>query len=373
MTTSEGDAPVTPPAPGTPPTGTTTTPSAEMPPGPPAPPPPAAARPEAPRQGHVGTALAALTVGLLGFTLFVVSGYTRDEGELDWSYAGLQIAAVALALVGGLAARFAVSDPARRSVSAGWLLGLAAVGSGAVVATFVESTDTEAYVVGGAILAVAVVGYLLAPGGACAIAAVVGLAFLVAQGIDDGVTVGGPTSGYRIAIIAITAFAVVVTALGWALPRSRQVTAGFVGAAALAGLVGVVATAQLSPLFVGFAGVSMSEQEPDWTMSWDESGSYLDEVAYYLLGAAGVLVCLWLLLAALSDAIVPRVLAAAGPVVLVPVAMWTLEEDPLWWAVSALVVGVLTLGMATVLSRSSGGASSQRTWKPVEPPPTSTT
>ena len=145
----------------------TTAPSPETStaPGPP-PPHPGGAPRRRPRRGAHGHHRSGDRRGAPRRRLVQSAVYSRADGDLDWKYYGVGLgAAILLTIIAPLAVVF-VADSAIRTAVAAWPAAFGALGVGLMVAIGMEDGDAVAWVVGGIVLGLSVVGYLLARGGA---------------------------------------------------------------------------------------------------------------------------------------------------------------------------------------------------------------
>ncbi|KRC57394.1 MULTISPECIES: hypothetical protein [unclassified Nocardioides] len=317
-------------------------------------------RPELPlrasRAGSTG-AIVAVGTGLLAAAVAIAGFRARSDGDLDWSNYGTALAAtaalLAIAVLGSLTAR-AAGGRAREEIVT-WP-GVAGILSTAVVIGIGIDEDDNwvAYLIGGVMIALAVVGYVAARRAAFVVVAILGLVLIYAVAIDDVLpdSVGEDHPGL-LAGVLITLFVVVVTLLGWALP-SRAVSGVVVGAIGLIGLVGVMAAFVAFRYLGMFFGAMFSDDE--FGTSSDDSmfsGANVDvgfkeADVWWVLALAAVLVVLWALAASLTNHSGFTILAIAAPAILVPLASAAVAaEHPTAWAgVLAGAGGVVLLGGA---------------------------
>lgn len=367
----DGDGPPAPPAPAATPGAHAAGPhdTAVQPPFPGGfdgdPPPPAAPADDA---GHDGPglparasragltgAVAAIGAGLLGAAVLVSAFRSRSDGELDWSVFGVGLGATAVLLViavlGSLAGR-TVGGRAREEVVT-WPGVIGILGTGVMIVTAIDQDDNwVAYLVGGVLFVLSVIGYAAARRAAFAVVAVAGLALVYTVAFDDfvadSISEGHPQV---VGAVVVALFVVVVTLLGWALP-SRAVTGVVVGVIGLVGFAGIMVSFVVTRYLGAFFG-SMFGMGDDLMMSDDMMGSPVDFAVgfdeadvWWVLAFAAVLTVLWALAAAVSNHSGFSILAIAAPSVLVPLASVALAaEHPTWWAAAlAASGGVLLLG-----------------------------
>ena len=340
--------------------------------GPPVPPsadPDAAAK--AGRSGPAG-ALAAVGAGLLGAAVVISRIRSRSDGDLDWSnYAvGLGATAVLLliALVGAATAGRREGDRARADVVT-WpgVVGILGV---ALMIDVGANTDDDwlGYLIGGVVVVLAAVGYLLSRRAAFVVTAIVGLGILYAMGFDE--LVAQHVSGDDRSVVesaALCVFVLVVTVLGWVLP-SRVVSGVAVGAFGLLGyvgmLLGMLAMRLLGDLFGGQAGWFAATPldgpgadggGPMSSVVPGASSAFRESDVWWTVAFVGVLTLVWALAAMLSNHSGFAILAIAAPLVVVPLASAVLAvAHPTWWsAVVAAAGGLLLLG-AAALARGRG-------------------
>ncbi|WP_435771558.1 hypothetical protein [Nocardioides sp. SYSU DS0651] len=321
------------------------------------------------RAGITG-AVVALGTGLLGAAVLVSALRSRsnDEGELDWSTYGVGLAATAalllIAVLGIVAARRDVGGRAREEVVT-WpgTVGILAVA--VMLDVGIESSDRwPAYLAGGVVVALSVLGYLAARRAAFVVTAILGLALLYGLAFDDFVadSIGDEHASVVVAAV-VGVFVLVVTLLGWLLP-TRAVSGVVVGAFAVAAYVGIMAVLLVTQLLSGLFGGVLSPggglpnesggEDSGWNMM-DAGAGYAEADVWWVLAFAAVLTLVWALAAAVSDHSGFSLLAIAMPALLVPMATFVLAvEQPTYWSAAlAAAGGVLLLG-GVLLARARG-------------------
>ena len=158
----------------------------------------------------------------------------------------------------------------------------------------------------------------------------------------------------------ITAFVVVVSLLGWALP-SRAVTGVVVGAIGLAGLVVVMAMFIAFRYLGAFLGAMFMDDgtgsSSDGSMfgATDVELGFQETDVWWVLAMAGLLVLLWALAASLTHHSGFTILAIAAPAILVPLASAAVAaEHPTAWAGILGAAGGLVLLGGAFLARLRG-------------------
>lgn len=321
--------------------------------GPPAP----AAGPAEPGLPHRATragltaAIVAIGTGLLGAAVLIGAIRSRDGEELDWSNYGVAVGATAvllvIAILGSLSARRSGGRAREEVVTWPGTVGILA--TGLVIGVGIDDDGSWlAYLIGGTIAVLALIGYVAARRAAFAVVAILGLALVYAVAFEDFVadSIGDGHPGVTGAIL-VAVFVVAITLLGWALP-SRVVTGVVVGVAGMVGLVGIMAAFVAARLFFAFFGgmppFGGLEEDPGSAGLVDSGFNEAD--VWWVLVIAGLLVALWAAAAAITDSSGFTILAIATPAILVPLASAALAaEHPTWWAaVLASAGGVLLLG-----------------------------
>lgn len=310
------------------------------------------------------TLAVAFGVALLGTTVILSTGYSRADGDLDWSNYGLGLAATAALLaVAGLAwAR--VRDTARRDNLVAWPGAVGAVGAGLMLGVAMDDTDGTAYVVGLVILALSAGGYFLVRQSPFLLSGLVGLFVLYAQAFDDLFDVAdieGDNIGMMLGS-AIFLFALVVTGASWFLPRGRDVSTLVVGAAAAYGfglvLLGLAIVRVLQGVFAGFS----ASFDEDPSASDGPDLDVYDNDVYVIVLFALVMVAVWALCWWISGHEGYRLLIAYTIASVIPAAILALAvESPSYWGLATGLMGGVVLawvGLRAVGVISSGPADS---------------
>jgi hypothetical protein len=303
------------------------------------------------RAGSAG-GVVALGTGLLGAAVVIAAVRARDDGDLDWSNYGVGLGATAVLLViavlGALADRRA-GGRAREEVVT-WP-GVVGIGATALMIGVGINRDDDwvAYLIGGTMVALAVIGYLAARRAAFVVVAILGLALVYGVAFDsvvaDSIGDGHPQVT---AAVLVAVFVVVVTLLGWALP-SRAVSGVAVGAFGLVGFLGILASFAVMRFFAGvFGGMSMmlDRETGDVTSVLAAGGGFEESDVWWVVALGGLLAVLWALAAAVSNHSGFSLLAIAMPALGVPLASVALaaEHPTRWAAVVAASGGILLLG-----------------------------
>ena len=344
----------------------------------PPPPPSAATTPEKPARPGMGLLPIAIGVGLLAAAIVLSTTRSRADGDLDWSNYAIGLGATAVLLLVALVSMFLGSDKGARNARSAdvdrgrgreelvtWPGSIGILGVGAMVTVGLEemdgSEDWLAYVVGGVVVLLSVVGYIAVRRGAFAVTAILGLGVAYIQLVDDVIAdIGDDDDQAIIAAATIAVFVLAVTAVGW-LFRTRAISGVVAGVIGVVGfnivLIALVVVQSLGAIFSDFGmgdfdegGTSEAPSRPDY-----------DNDVYVILAMAAVLTLLWALAAALDGNPGFTVLAIAMPATLVPTATFVLAiEHPTWWGVGLGAVGAVLLAGAGLLQlrsrRRPGGA-----------------
>ncbi|GAA3819550.1 hypothetical protein [Nocardioides panacisoli] len=354
-----------------PPTGTLPAGAPPPPPGtttavvdPPPPPPPAAVVPATPGRPGLMGALTTIGVGLLGAAIVLSANMSRRDGDLDWSNFIVGLGATAVLVVVTLVAVVVVRrqhEPVARGELVTWpgvvgILGIAAMlGVGIGDQDWVQ--DFFAYLEGGVITVLALLGYLASRRAAYVVTAIAGIGILYVQAFDDlfGDSLDEDSTVITIAI-AVTVFVAGLTVVGWVLPT--RVTTGVV-----LGVVGVVSFAALligMAVTKAFAGAFASMM---FTVSGDDTGGTtlgggapptldFDNDTWVVVALAAALTVLWALAAAWTGSSGFTICAILMPTIVVPLAAIVLVvEHPTWWGVVVGVAGTVLLVLGALLGR----------------------
>lgn len=366
---TSGDRPLTQgPAPSRPQPAETAVAGAPPPPGgtttavmdPPPPPPSAAPAPEKPRRPGMGLLPIALGVGLLAAAVVLSASRSRSDGDLDWSNYSVGLGATAALLLVALAAVVLGSGRAREELVT-WPGSIGILAVGVMLGVGLEDVDGSedwlAYLVGGVVVLLSVVGYVVVRRGAFVVTGILGLGLAYIQLAEDVIVdIGDDDDQAIIAAATIAVFVLAVTAAGWLL-RTRALSG------VVAGVIGVLGLNIV--LLVLVAIQAIGEIFGDFGMMGGEGGTYefgmsadtpdYDNDVYVILAIAAVLTLLWALAASLDGNPGFTVLAIAMPASVVPMATFVLAvEHPTWWGVglAAAGAGLLALvGLKQLLAR----------------------
>lgn len=321
---------------------------------PPPPVPPAHAAPEKPGRPGMGLLPIALGVGLLAAAVVISTTRSRADGELDWSNYGVGLGATTALLLIAIAALLVGSDRGRENLMT-WPGSIGILGVGAMLGVGLEdidgSEDWLAYLVGGVIFLLSVVGYAAVHRGAFAVTAILGFGLAYIQLSDDVlVDIGDDDDQAIIAAVTIAVFVLAVTAVGWLLKARALigVIAGVVGVVGLnAVLVVLIASQFLGTFFAPEIEVSGSDSGGlSSSLEMDFDTPDFDNDVYVILAIAAVLTLLWALAASLNGNPGFTVLAIAMPASVVPMSMFVLAvEHPTWWGVGFAAAGAILLGL----------------------------
>lgn len=350
----EGVAPAPPPPPvetavvGAPPPGGTTTMVSEPPP----PTPPAHAAPEKPGRPGMGLLPIALGVGLLAAAVVVSATRSRSDGDLDWSNYGVGLGATAALVLVAIVALMVGSDRGRENLVT-WPGSTGILGVGAMLGVGLEEVDGSedwlAYLVGGVILLLSVVGYAAVRRGAFVVTAILGLGISYIQLSDDVIAdIGDEDDQAIIAAVTVAVFVLVVTAVGWLL-RSRALSGVVAGVVGVVGLNAVLLVLVVAQSFAPFFGMEMFGAEGSADPFAQPERPDYDNDVYVILAIAAVLALLWALAAAVNGNPGFTVLAIAMPATVVPTATFVLAvEHPTWWGVGFAVAGGVLLALVAL-------------------------
>ena len=323
---------------------------------PPPPPPAAPAATPRPKRPGIGLLPIAIGVGLLAAAVVLSASRARSDGDLDWSNYSVGLGATAALLLIAVAAMVLASGRAREELVT-WPGVVGILGAGAMLGTGLEDIDGAddwlAYLVGGVIVLLAVVGYVAVRRGAFVVTAIAGLGLLYTQFSDDVILdIGSDDDWAIIGAATIAAFVLVVTAVGWLLPTRALsgVVAGVVGVIGINAMMIALAVSQYLGAFFSDFGMSTdySSTDPTIVVEKPKTPDYDNDV-YVILAIAAVLVLLWALAASLEGNPGFTVLAILMPAVIVPIATMVLAvEHPTWWGVGFAVAGAVLLAFVSL-------------------------
>jgi hypothetical protein len=342
-------APATAVVGGPPPPGGTTTAVVQPPPPPPA----AVTVPEKPARPGIGLLPIALGVGLLAAAVVLSAARSRADGDLDWSNYAVGLGATAVlvlvALVAMLLGRRGENTGRGREELATWPGSIGILGVGTMIAVGLDDADGSedwlAYLVGGVVVLLSVVGFIAVRRGAFVVTAILGLGLAYIQLADDVIVdIGDEDDQAIIAAATIAVFVLAVTAVGW-LFRTRALSGVVAGVIGLVGFnIVLIALVVVQSLGAFFGDMGLPDFEDGGGTS-DASAPDFDNDVYVVLALAAVLTLVWALAAALDGNPGFTVLAIAMPATLVPIATVVLVvEHPTWWGVGLAAAGALMLG-----------------------------
>lgn len=296
------------------------------------------------RQLRFETIAIAVGVGLVGATIGIASGFSRQESDLDWSNFALGVIGSVGLLAVAAVALLLVKDDQRKANLAALPGAVGAIGIGTMLGVLLDDNPATGYVAGAVTAALAAGGYLVVRRGAFVIAAILGLLVLFISLVGDIVDLTD-TEGDSTALAlsaAILVFTIAITAGGWFLP-TRHLSGVFVGSLAVAAYITLMIVITVIAAFQrAFSGLSLdgaSDPRPD-------PDRYNDDIYLTLLFAA-ILVAGWAVCTVLSDHVGYRVLMLLMVSTVVPLAVAALAVDhPSYWSLGAGVVGAVVLGLA---------------------------
>jgi len=323
--------------------------------GPPPPPPAAPTLPDKPKRPGMGVLPIAIGVGLLAAALVVSTTRSRSDGDLDWSNYSVGLGATAALLLVALVAAVVGSGRGREELVT-WPGAIGILGAGSMLGVGLEDVDGSddwlAYLVGGAVVLLSVVGYVAIRRGAFVVTGILGLGIAYAQLADDVLLdIGDEDDQAIIAAATIAVFVLAVTAVGWLL-RTRALSGVVAGVIGVVGLNVVMAFLAFQQLFASFFGPEMMATTgqpgggPAYYGISDGTAPDYDNDVYVILAMAAVLTLLWALAASLDGNPGFTVLAIALPATLVPTATYVLMvEHPTWWGAGFAAAGAILLGL----------------------------
>gem|GEM_PF-4461434 len=312
----------------------------------------------------------ALGVGLLAAAVMISAYRTRSDGDLDWSNYTVGLGATAVLVLVALAVSVRGTGRIREELVT-WTGSIGVLGVGIMLGVGLEeiggSEDWLAYLVGGVVVLLSVLGYATVRRGAFVVTAILGLGIAYIQLTDDVISdIGDEDDRAIIAAATIAVFVLAVTAVGWLL-RTRAlsgVVAGVIGVVGINAVLLVLVALQAIGQFFGDFGmptddIGMPTDVGSGTASFflvsEDSPSYDNDV-YVILAIAAVLTLLWALAASLTGHSGFTVLAIAMPATVVPTSTFVLMvEHPTWWGVGFAAAGSVLVALASlrqVLGRS---------------------
>lgn len=357
---TEGPAPAPPPPPAEtaiagapPPPGGTTTAVMDPPPPP--------STPTAPKEsGRPGLGMLpiALGVGFLAAAIMTSAYRSRSDGDLDWSNYTVGLGATAVLLLVALAAAVRGSGRVREELVT-WTGSIGILGVGIMLGIGLEdidgSEDWLAYLVGGVVVLLSVVGYAAIRRGAFVVTAILGAGIAYIQLADDVILdIGDEDDRAIIAAATIAVFVLAVTAIGWLL-RTRALSGVVAGVIGVVGINIVLLVLVFQQVFASFFGdLEMLGSDGSDGGTNGSAPPDFDTDVYVILAIAAVLTLVWALAASLTRHSGFTVLAIAMPATVVPTATFVLMvEHPTWWGVGFAAAGSLLLaavGLKQVLA-----------------------
>jgi hypothetical protein len=312
-------------------------------------------------------ALTTIGVGLLGSAIALSSDTSRRDGELDWSNYIVGLAATAVLVVVALMAVVVVRrrhEPVARGELVTWpgvvgILGIAAMlGVGIGDQDWVK--DFFAYLEGGVITVLALLGYVASRRAAYVVTAIAGIGILYVKAFDDlfGDSLDQDSTVITIAL-AVTVFVVGLTVIGWVLPTraTTGVVLGVVGVVSFAALlIGMAVTKAFAGAFASmmFSVTGDGSSGPSALGGGGSAPSLdFDNDTWVVVVLAAGLTVLWALAAAWTGNSGFTICAILMPAIVVPLAVIVLVvEHPTWWGVAVGVVGTALLVLGALLGRS---------------------
>jgi hypothetical protein len=356
---TEGPAPAAPPAPETalagappPPAGTATM-VADRPP----PPPSARSHAGEPKRPGMGLLPIVVGVGLMAAGLVVATTRSRSDGDLDWSNYSVGLSATAVLLLVAIFATALGSGRVREELVT-WPGAIGILGAGAMLGVGLEeidgSEDWLVYLVGGVVVLLSIIGYVVIRRGAFVVTAILGLGLAYIQLAEDVlIDIGDEDDQAIIAAATVVVFVLGVTAIGWLL-QTRALSGVVAGVVGVVGLNAVLLFLVVAQVVESFFVVDTVDDGSDPSSALELSKEYDNDV-YVILGLAALLTLVWALAASLNGNPGFSVLAIVMPASVVPTATFVLAvEHPTWWGAGFAAGGAVLLavvGLKQVLGR----------------------
>lgn len=285
------------------------------------------------------SAATAIGVGLLLAAAAISAAFARRKGELDGSVLTVGVLAILALLAVSAFAGLRHPDLERRASLASWPAAAAFAAGGVLLGVVVNDDKTSLYLGSATVFVLSLACYLIGRARAFVVTGLLALGLLYAVAfadlfLDDG------DNALMIAGAGILAFVVVVTALGWLVPKDRAFIGVLTGAVTLYAMWG---TFPLVGLF-GFFALSSEGPGPG-----GEFHNPFENDIYVLLGICAVLVALWAYCAAATGHVGFRVLIIALTAMAPMAAVFGLgARHPTWWAVGLCALGGLALLVAVL-------------------------
>ncbi len=356
-------------APDEPPPATAVVPVADPVPADPAAAPPSGKRGQRasrPPKPGLPAAVVALAVGLLASAVVQSAVRARSDGDIDWSNYSVGLAATAallLTAIGAIIAIRSTRNPVGREELVTWPGVLGILGAAVMIGVALDTADQRenaAYVIGGVVVVLGLVGYAIIMRPAFMVTVVLGLVILYGRVFDEVADdLGDEDTGVMVAVGAIAVFVLVVTLLGWLLP-SRAVTGVAVGVGAVVAFTSVLGYLAAVQAIDRFFGEMAFPTDPTATPPGEPTplgsdsmmgygfGAQVDDEVWTVLGVSGLLMVIWAFAAARTGHSGFTILTVVLPVAVVPLATFVLAVDsPTWWAATvAGGGGVMLLAIA---------------------------
>lgn len=289
------------------------------------------------------------------FAAVMISSFkTRGQGDIDWSNYLMGIAGAVGLLGVAAAAYFLVSDLPLRSNLMAWPGALGAVSAGLMLGVAMDDSDATLYVVGLAIAALSGGGWYLTRRGAFLVSGMLGLALVYGQLFDDLIgfdDLDGDNFAMTIAAV-IAFFTIAVTAGGWFLPATRDLTGVLAGIVSVVGfaitLIALSLVGLVTAIFSGFGESGPSRRDDTF-----------DNDVWVIMLIAAILCAGWAWCSWQTGHLGYRLLILGMVVIVVPAATLVLAvQHPTWWELVVGLLGAAALGFAGV--RALGGIEEAR-------------
>jgi hypothetical protein len=305
----------------------------------------------APRLDRV---LIAVGVAFVWAAVWISTSRARGQGDIDWSNYLMGIAGT-LGLIGvAVAAYFLVTDLPLRSNLMAWPGAVGAIAAGQMVGVAMDDSDATVYVLGLVIAGLSAGGYYLTRRGVFLVSGLAGLAALYVQLYDDLLgfdDIDGDNFAMTIAAV-IAFYTVAVTAAGWFLPATRDLTGVLAGIVSVVGFSLTMIALSLVGVVSGFFASFDDSRRPKREDTWDND-------VWVILLIAALLCAGWAWCAWQSGHMGYRLLIIAMVVSIVPFSTLALAvQHPTWWELVVGLMGAAALGFAGL--RAMGGLDEAR-------------
>lgn len=266
----------------------------------------------------------AVTIGvsLVSAAVVISAMYSRETGDLDVSnFAMGALCSLALLVIaaGVLVLRPELEEQASL---ASWTGVAAVLGTSLMVAVLIDDNDGSLYTSSILAIALSVGCYLLLRAAPFVLSTIVGAAFLYGKAFEDLIDTSRGDDGETKFIIVgagILVFALLATAAGWLLPRTRVLSSVVVGAGTV-----IAFTFLFQAMFFLRTITSPYAEEFDDPEHFDNP--YINDM-WTVLAYCAVLVTVWAFCSLATGHVGFRILIIAITVISVPVATYVLAVE----------------------------------------------